>query len=273
MSTVGLANCNLQSRQLLNCPAEVLLRSTVLTSLNLNRNKIVNLPRNINCLSLLVSLDLDCNELQQVPHEIGYIPLLQHLSIRNNVLISVPRSFGSLTALKSLYLSSNNIVSIPPELFVNLPRCGAQCGSHFSYSPQFCGSLELCWLGQNRIEVFSKPNPGQRYNVPRLQQLWLNMNMLREAPQEVLSSALTDLRYPKPQTHARDLVSQLRSLDHNRIRAFPDFQALGCLRNLRMQHNEVTAFLPSMTALVQLKEMDLSQASLFNCCVGRCCHV
>ena len=125
-----------------------------------------------------------------------------------------------------------------------------------------CGSLELCWLGQNRIEVFSKPNPGQRYHVPRLQQLWLNMNLLREAPQEVLSSSLTDLRYIKI-SKACTILSHTRTrrLDHNRIRAFPNFDALGCLRNLRMQHNEVSAFVPSMTALVQLKEMDLSQAS------------
>jgi hypothetical protein len=49
-------------------------------------------------------------------------------------------------------------------------------------------------------------------------------------------------------------------LDHNRIRALPNFEALSSLRNFRMQHNEITAFVPSMTALVQLKEMDLSQA-------------
>ena len=122
----ALATCNLQSRQLLNCPAEVLLRSTVLTSLNLSRNKIVTLPRNINCLSLLKSLELDCNELEQVPHEIGYVHTLQNLSVRNNVLISIPRSFGLLSSIKSLYLSSNNITTIPPELFVNLPRCAAQ---------------------------------------------------------------------------------------------------------------------------------------------------
>jgi Leucine-rich repeat (LRR) protein len=122
----SLAACNLQSRQLLNCPAEVLLRSTVLTSLNLSRNKIVTLPRNINCLSLLKSLELDCNELEQVPHEIGYVHTLQNLSVRNNVLISIPRSFGLLSSMKSLYLSSNNITTIPPELFVNLPRCAAR---------------------------------------------------------------------------------------------------------------------------------------------------
>jgi Leucine-rich repeat (LRR) protein len=121
----GLASCNLQGRQLLNCPAEVLLRSTVLTSLNLSRNKIVTLPRNINCLSILKSFELDCNELEQVPHEIGYIHTLQNLSIRNNVLISVPRSFGLLTSIKSLYLSANNLSTIPPELFVHLPRCDA----------------------------------------------------------------------------------------------------------------------------------------------------
>jgi Leucine-rich repeat (LRR) protein len=120
--SLGLATCNLQGRQLLNCPVEVLLRSTVLTSLNLNRNKIVTLPRNISVLSILVSLDLDCNQLEQVPHEIGYIHTLQHLSIKNNVLISLPRSFGLLTAIKSLYLSCNNLTTIPPELFVNLPR-------------------------------------------------------------------------------------------------------------------------------------------------------
>ena len=118
--------CNLQSRQLLNCPAEVLLRSTVLTSLNLSRNRIVTLPRNINCLSLLKSLEMDCNELEQVPHEIGYIHTLLHLAIRNNVLISIPRSFGLLTSIKSLYLSSNNISVIPPELFANLPWCVAR---------------------------------------------------------------------------------------------------------------------------------------------------
>jgi Leucine-rich repeat (LRR) protein len=50
-------------------------------------------------------------------------------------------------------------------------------------------------------------------------------------------------------------------LDHNRIRAFPNFEGMTSLRNLRMQHNEIAAFEPSMTALVQLKEMDLSQAS------------
>ncbi len=136
----GLATCNLQSRQLLNCPAEVLLRATVLTSLNLSRNKIVTLPRNINCLSILKCLELDCNQLEQVPHEIGYIHTLQNLSIRNNVLVSVPRSFGALTSIKTLHLSSNNITAIPPELFVHLPRCVfnmnlcSRCGAHLAFS-------------------------------------------------------------------------------------------------------------------------------------------
>ncbi len=44
----------------------------------------------------------------------------------------------------------------------------------------------------------------------------------------------------------------------------PNFEGLCNLRNLRMQHNEIAAFEPSMTALVQLKEIDLSQESL-NC--------
>lgn len=159
----GLATCNLQGRQLLNCPVEVLLRSTVLTSLNLSRNKIVNLPRNINCLSLLKSLELDCNELEQVPHEIGYIHTLQQLSLRNNVLISIPRSFGLLSSIKSLYLSSNNLTTIPPELFVNLPRYSRACRSLSARDTRHLCSLELCWLGQNRIEVFARPNPGQQY--------------------------------------------------------------------------------------------------------------
>ena len=50
-------------------------------------------------------------------------------------------------------------------------------------------------------------------------------------------------------------------LDHNRISTLPNFEALCNLRNLRVQHNEIAAFEPSMSALVQLKEMDLSQAS------------
>jgi Leucine-rich repeat (LRR) protein len=154
----SLASCNLQGRQLLNCPVEVLLRSTVLTSLNLSRNKIVNLPRNINCLSLLKSLELDCNELEQVPHEIGYIHTLQQLSLRNNVLISIPRSFGLLTSIKSLFLSSNNITMIPPELFVNLPRCASPACR--SLSPSCYGNFAaLSYVGWGKTGLKLLPSP------------------------------------------------------------------------------------------------------------------
>jgi Leucine-rich repeat (LRR) protein len=62
--------------------------------------------------------------------------------------------------------------------------------------------------------------------------------------------------------HFCSIVPQiLHRLDHNRIRAFPNFEALGSLRSLQMQHNQIVAFEQSMTALVNLTTMDLGQAS------------
>jgi Leucine-rich repeat (LRR) protein len=44
------------------------------------------------------------------------------------------------------------------------------------------------------------------------------------------------------------------------MRALPNFDGMIHLQSLRAQHNEITAFDPSMTTLVQLRELDLSQA-------------
>lgn len=89
------------------------------------------------------------------------------------------------------------------------------------------------------------------------------MNLLTEVPQAALSSALTDLRCSaRGACTAAFTASRALRLDHNIIKALPNFEALSGLRSLRMQHNAIAAFDPSMSALVQLREMDLSQASV-----------
>ncbi len=116
----GRTTLNLTREGLTKIPREIGQLSK-LTSLNLSFNRITSLPSEIGQLSELMMLDLSVNWLTRLPIEIGQLSKLRRLYSNGNRLITLPSQVSNLSKLEILDLR-NNYLPIPPEI---LERVGA----------------------------------------------------------------------------------------------------------------------------------------------------
>ena len=106
---------NLERNQLTNIPKEI-VQLTNLTYLNLGGNQLTNIPKEIVQLTNLTALYLHSNQLGSLPKEIGQLTNLTELHLHSNQLRSLPKEIGQLTNLTSLNLSDNQLTSLPKEI-------------------------------------------------------------------------------------------------------------------------------------------------------------
>ena len=79
-------------------------------------NQLVGLPTNIQRLTKLERLDLDGNKLTELPTEIGDLRELRWLWVSNNQLVGLPTSIQRLTKLETLHLDGNKLTELPAEI-------------------------------------------------------------------------------------------------------------------------------------------------------------
>ena len=84
---------NLRSANLLKVPHKILWDQTKLIVIDLQRNRLRELPHEICDLPLLKQLQLDHNELIVLPHNLGRLRYLEILSASHNQLSDIPSSF------------------------------------------------------------------------------------------------------------------------------------------------------------------------------------
>lgn len=85
-------------------------------SLNLSKNNLTTIPKEIENLHNLRYLILYSNELKSIPKEIGKLTKLIELNLRDNKLKHIPKEIGNLHNLRYLKLSKNELTSIPKEI-------------------------------------------------------------------------------------------------------------------------------------------------------------
>ncbi len=66
--------------------------------------------------NLVITLDLEKQKLKKIPKEILNFPNLEKLILKRNYIKEVPKELSSLSRLSYLDLSSNNITELPKEL-------------------------------------------------------------------------------------------------------------------------------------------------------------
>ncbi|GAG01679.1 unnamed protein product, partial [marine sediment metagenome] len=94
-----------------------------LRHLNLERNEIKELSKEIGNLTNLQQLYLSYNKIKKLPKEIGNLINLESLGLSNNQIKEIPKEIGNLSELRKLYLYNNNnqIKEIPKEI-IDLPN-------------------------------------------------------------------------------------------------------------------------------------------------------
>jgi Leucine-rich repeat (LRR) protein len=87
-----------------------------ITSLDLSKNTISNLPDYFDGLSNLKDLDLSKNNIKNLPDSILNLPALEFLNISSNPLEELSNNIVQLKNLKKLYMSETNLVCLPNNI-------------------------------------------------------------------------------------------------------------------------------------------------------------
>ena len=84
-----------------------------LTGLNISKNQLSSIPREISCLTNLRDLDISGNKLTSLPAELGFIVSLRELNAVNNYIATLPFELGNLYQLQKFQLEGN---PLEPEI-------------------------------------------------------------------------------------------------------------------------------------------------------------
>ena len=95
---------------------EEILNYKNLRALDLTKNRLTNIPQNLNQLQKLEILTLSKNKLQIFPIVICSMPNLKSISVSNNIITNMPTCIQYLTKLEHLDIFNTQIDSFPSEL-------------------------------------------------------------------------------------------------------------------------------------------------------------
>ncbi|PIY12329.1 MAG: hypothetical protein COZ18_02340 [Flexibacter sp. CG_4_10_14_3_um_filter_32_15] len=156
-----------------------------LTELNLEENRLEELPKGIWDLTKITILNLADNELTSLSKDIGNSINLTELIISNNRLILLPESIGNLINLSLLNLKSNRITQLPESIgnLTNLIELNLM-DNQLTTLPKSIGRLKNLTrldLSYNKIALLSE-NIG---NLTKLTNLDLQNNKLNSIPKSI----------------------------------------------------------------------------------------
>ena len=143
-------------------------------SLNLSRNSIEEIPKEIGQLINLKELDLNNNRIKEIPQEIGKLINLEILNLDHNQIEKIPESIGKLINLKKLFLENNNLMIISSGI-ENLKN------------------LNILDINNNQLLSITK-DIFKIKSLTYLKYLFLNNNMLTTDEYTKLRSFLPDAR-------------------------------------------------------------------------------
>lgn len=190
-------------------------------TLNLNRNQLTSLPRQISRFCNLRVLDLSSNNLSWIDDSLSELRFLRCLVIKNNFLTedSLPKDFGALKCLQELNLSGNQFASIPQQILE-------------------LSDLRALYMGGNRISNV----PVQISQLQCLEILYLGGNVLTELPA----------------TMGRLQNLQALILCENNLESLPaTISHLRRLRSLSLHKNSLKTLPPEIVTLRGLEELTL----------------
>lgn len=164
-STLGnltrLKRLDLSENKLTELPEAAINPLKLLELLNLARNKLVQLPNNLN-LPVLEVIDLASNKLKTVPAWLFQLPNLTSLELSSNELVSLPEITGK-NKITYLDISNNKIYKLPESIAV-------------------LSALKKLDIGRNTLLYSLPKNFCQLKNLKNLNLFWC---MLRKLPEEI----------------------------------------------------------------------------------------
>lgn len=196
-----------------------------ITELDLSKNKLTQLPTEIQQLNNLKILNLTCNEFHSVPKEIYSLKQLQVLSLSQNKIKVIPTELpDELSNLVTLKIAANLIQLLPTNLSKWTQLQQLQLGSVY-------GGNKLTSLSNTIIDL------------PSLQELDVSNNQLKSLPSQFIIPKLKFL-----------------NLSNNQLASIPKSIA-SCqeLKSLNLSKNHLASLPIDLVNLKKLELFDISE--------------
>nr|CAD7576306.1 unnamed protein product [Timema californicum] len=195
-----------------------------LTILNLENNKLVELPPNISCLANLAHLNVSCNNFRTLSEDVSHLLKLIVLNVNHNTLSDIPKTIGNLKNLKVLKMSENNLYYLPESL-----------GD--------LKNLEKLDVSKNILECL----PNSIGNLSKLFVLNISQNKLTDIPESFKNLCLLNCL----------------NISHNIMEVLPEcLIELPNISNLNVSHNKLQVFNEVLKCAEKLITLDLSYNDL-----------
>jgi Leucine-rich repeat (LRR) protein len=247
----NLIRLNLEENKLSQLPLNMgkLLK---LHHLNISHNCFNALSEDIGNLIMLQTLRLESNSLIELPDSICNLVNLRQLNISNNRLRTLPNGIGKLVKLEDLDISNNLLEDLPKSVFqlTNLCHLNAASNMLSCLSESFTHLNKLTTLNLSRNLMQEVPYCLYT-GLPRVSELDLSHNYISNF------------------SEAPNCINKLRrlKLDHNRLLTLPQWffgSMCKCLLQLDISYNKDMKGISNeiYTSASNLKKLDLSNCGL-----------
>lgn len=258
-----------------NLPDIFTLNFENLTHLNLEGNKLSQLPLHLKSLIKLQHLNLSHNCLNVLSDEIGYLTMLQTLKLENNSLVELPGSVCNLVNLQQLSVANNSLRSLPNDIgeLVKLENLDISGNMLQDLPGSVLKLTNLCHFiaASNMLSYLSESFT----HLNKLKTLNLSKNTMYEVPYCLFiglpNISVLDLshNYINNFSEAPNCANKLRSLnlDHNGLLTIPRWlfrDTCKCMLQLSISHNTCMNGISNevFMSVSNLKRLDLSNCRL-----------
>lgn len=217
-----------------------------LDTLNISRNRLIALPRQIQKLKHLSALYADYNRLTSNTTWY-YLPKLKKLSLISNQLEILPPEIGQYSSLISVNVAGNKITQVAPETArLQQLRQIILYGNQLTAIPDCVfelQQLEELDVYMNRITEV----PDKISRLQNLTHLYLSFNQIEKLPESIATLQ-----------HLKGLYAH-----RNRLSRLSDsYAALQNLEVLRVQENRLSIFPDFLLQLPNIREVNVAQNQL-----------
>lgn len=106
---------NLRKQKLKEIPKDI-FKFKNLQELNVSKNKLESLPENLDSLKYLEVINASDNNIDTIYPSIGNFPKLKKLILNQNIIAHLPSTIGNLTEMYFLDMWGNEITEFPKEI-------------------------------------------------------------------------------------------------------------------------------------------------------------
>ncbi len=244
-------------------------KNTTIISVKLNNNRFRRIPRSLKRLKNLKSLEMGHNRIKHIPRFLRKMNALKEISLNFNTVKLNRQAVKNLSGINNILLADNHLKQLPE----NIDEWHTVRKLNFAKNELSALPASFEKLNNLRILIFYKNHfntiPAEIFRLHQLIELDFYYNNLNSIPPSIgrlknLKQLFLSFNHISALPDSMRQLTHLRYLyiHHNRLKVIPAwFKNFTCLQRVGLGFNQILS-IPDFSTLKNLKEIDLQHNNL-----------